>query len=72
VSGAVQVVIDLTEPVLVDLSTTTDGRSLTVTLRSAGGSRGGPAPALPTDVLRLQYLKPRDVVAHLQGLLPGV
>jgi hypothetical protein len=72
VSGGVQVIIDLTEPVLVDLTTTTDGRSLTVTLRSASGSRGGPAPALPTDVLRLQHLKPREVAAHLQHLLPGV
>ncbi|MDR7419860.1 MAG: secretin N-terminal domain-containing protein [Armatimonadota bacterium] len=74
VTGGVQVVIDLTEPVLVDLSTTADGRSLTLTLRGGGPAvpRAAPAPALPTEVLRLQHLKPRDVAAHLQSLLPGV
>jgi hypothetical protein len=74
VTGGVQVVVDLTEPVLVDLSTTADGRSLTLTLRGVGPAapRAMPAPALPTEVLRLQHLKPRDVVAHLQSLLPGV
>ncbi|MDR7417413.1 MAG: secretin N-terminal domain-containing protein [Armatimonadota bacterium] len=74
VTGGVQVVIDLIEPVLVDLSTTADGRSLTLTLHGAGlgAPRAGPSPALPTEVLRLQHLKPRDVVAHLQSLLPGV
>jgi ABC-type amino acid transport substrate-binding protein len=73
-ASGVQVVIELIEPVLVDLSTTADGRSLTLTLRGVGSAaaRVTPAPALPTEVLRLQHLKPRDVVAHLQSLLPGV
>jgi type II secretory pathway component GspD/PulD (secretin) len=45
-----------------------------LTLRGVGSAaaRVTPAPALPTEVLRLQHLKPRDVVAHLQSLLPGV
>jgi hypothetical protein len=74
VAGGVQVVIELIEPVLVDLSTTADGRSLTLTLRGVGSAapRARPAPALPTEVLRLQHLKPREVAAHLQHLLPGV
>lgn len=73
-AGGVQVVIDLTEPVLVDLATTADGRSLTLTLRGGGPAvaRAAPVPGLPTEVLRLQHLKPRDVATHLQSLLPGV
>ncbi len=82
-SGFVQVVVDLTEPVLTGVSAGADGRSLTLRLAPARGPTAqgirsatpttiaAPPPgALPTEVIRLQHLKPREVAAHLQALLP--
>jgi hypothetical protein len=73
-NGGVQVVVELMEPVLVDITTSTDARTLTLLLRPMAmpAARTTPSSPLPTEVLRLQYLKARDVAAHLQVLLPGL
>jgi hypothetical protein len=73
-SGFTQVVVDLMEPVFADVAVGADSRILTLCLvgTGSGAGRGPTAPALPTEVVRLQYVKPREVAAHLQTLLPGL
>jgi type II secretory pathway component GspD/PulD (secretin) len=73
-SGFVQVVVDLTQPVFADVTLAADSRSLTLRLHPVGVSPGAPVagPVLPTEVVRLQHVRPREVAAHLQTLLPGL
>lgn len=73
-SGLTQAIIELMEPVLADVGQSADGRNLTLTLRAQVVMFGRPirVPVLPTEVVRLQYLRAREVAAHLQVLLPGL
>jgi type II secretory pathway component GspD/PulD (secretin) len=73
-SGFIQVVVDLATPVLVDVGAGDDGRTLVLALRAASppAARAVPAVALPTEVVRLQHVRAKELAAHLQVLLPGL
>lgn len=86
-AGFVQVVIDLTEPVVADAEVSRDGRRLILLLhsRTSGQRQQAPAearappavvvttaPRLPTEAIRLRHSTATEIAGHLQRLLPGL